>query len=254
MNKLKNIFVILLIGVLGLISSCDEPDPNPEHVHKFSNEWEYHDFSHYYRCECGTITSDEPHSFGEWVVVDEPTESAVGSKKHICDVCGYEGHEEIPTLQHTHEFYEEITEPTCTEEGCINYVCACGYFSDSQSIPATGHKEEVIEGYESTCSSFGLANGVKCSECDESLVDQVLIQSLPHDFIDGVCSICNVSEYCEGLEYKVLEDGTLGVSGIGTCTDENIIIPSFHLGYPVTTICTNAFYEIKNLLKGATND
>ena len=40
----------------------------------------------------------------------------------------------------------------------------------------------------------------------------------------------------KGLEYKFLSDGTYAVSGIGTCTDFDIIIPSTYQGIPVTQI------------------
>ena len=45
----------------------------------------------------------------------------------------------------------------------------------------------------------------------------------------------------EGLEYSLMYDGTYGVSGIGTCTDTNIIIPSDIYGSAVTQIKTGAF-------------
>ena len=33
-------------------------------------------------------------------------------------------------------------------------------------VSAKGHTEEEIPGYEATCETTGLTNGVKCSECE----------------------------------------------------------------------------------------
>ncbi len=63
------------------------------------------------------------------------------------------------------------------------------------------------------------------------------------------CSVCTVQEskaierisYSEGLEYTLKEDGTYAVSGIGTCTDTDIVIPSMYNGEAVTAIGRYAF-------------
>ena len=44
-----------------------------------------------------------------------------------------------------------------------------------------------------------------------------------------------------GLEYTLLDDGTYEVSGIGSASDQNIVIPATHNEIPVTSISDNAF-------------
>lgn len=52
----------------------------------------------------------------------------------------------------------------------------------------------------------------------------------------------------EGLAFSLMSDGnSYGVSGIGTCTDTDIIIPSTYEGKPVTSINLNAFKKCSNL-------
>lgn len=52
----------------------------------------------------------------------------------------------------------------------------------------------------------------------------------------------------EGLAFSLMSDGnSYGVSGIGTCADTDIIIPSTYEGKPVTSINLNAFKECSNL-------
>ena len=57
-----------------------------------------------------------------------------------------------------------------------------------------------------------------------------------------------VKNYSEGLEYTLINNGTeYSVSGIGTCTDKDIVIPATHEGKPVTDIAMDAFYECEDI-------
>ena len=58
-------------------------------------------------------------------------------------------------------------------------------------------------------------------------------------FVVVLCS-CAPS-YSENLEYTLLDNNTYEVSGIGTCTDTDIVIPLTHNGLLVTSIGDNAF-------------
>ena len=51
----------------------------------------------------------------------------------------------------------------------------------------------------------------------------------------------NKVEYSEGLAYTLLEDDTYAVTGMGTCTDIEIVIPEIYNGKSVTEIAENAF-------------
>lgn len=52
----------------------------------------------------------------------------------------------------------------------------------------------------------------------------------------------------QGLKYTVLTATTCEITGIGTCTDEDIIIPRYIDGYKVISIGTNAFYNCFSLI------
>ena len=56
-----------------------------------------------------------------------------------------------------------------------------------------------------------------------------------------------VTIYGEGLVYTQNADGTYTVSGIGTCTDADLIIPSTYNGGTVTAIGERAFYNCMGL-------
>ncbi len=62
-------------------------------------------------------------------------------------------------------------------------------------------------------------------------------------YVDGKIDIWDENDlYSQGLEYTLLDDDTYAVSGIGTCTDENLIIPAIYEGKAVTKIADYAFY------------
>ena len=65
-----------------------------------------------------------------------------------------------------------------------------------------------------------------------------------HDFEGGECTVCHRAESTFGLEYELSADETYySVTGIGSATDSEIVIPSVHLGLPVKSIAEYAFSE-----------
>ncbi len=71
----------------------------------------------------------------------------------------------------------------------------------------------------------------------------VIWQIHVHNYINDVCLECGKIKASEGLAYSINQDGiTCTITGIGTCTDHEIIVPSVIDGYTVTAIGDNAFY------------
>ncbi|MCM1439409.1 MAG: M23 family metallopeptidase [Roseburia sp.] len=80
--------------------------------------------------------------------------------------------------EHMHSFGEGeiVKEATCTEDGSLKKVCACGY-TYNIVIPAA-HGESKYE------KVSGSKHEVKCSVCNETLKTE------SHKFKDNVCSLC----------------------------------------------------------------
>ena len=69
-----------------------------------------------------------------------------------------------------------------------------------------------------------------------------------HTWYEGVCTICNEKKSSEGLSYMISDDHTYcTVTGIGSCEDTNIVIPSKYYNYPVTSIGDRSFWGCSNL-------
>ncbi|MBQ6876874.1 MAG: DUF4886 domain-containing protein [Oscillospiraceae bacterium] len=92
------------------------------------------------------------------------------------------------TVECEHSYSEEITPPTCTEQGYTTYTCKfCGESYTDMYIPATGHTEVIGRKILPTSSRTGLTEGKHCSVCGETLVAQEVIPAKGYDwmFEDG---------------------------------------------------------------------
>ena len=188
------------------------------------------------------------HNFGEWETETEATCTEDGVKRRVCATCGLT--EKLP-IPKGHSFGEWTieTSATCTEEGQEKRTCeVCGE-EEFRSIDALGHDyDEGQVTTEATCTE----DGGKTFTCQRDGCGDTYTEVIPakgHTFIDGVCEICGTKlNYTEGLSYELNEEGTgYTVTGIGTATDTDIVIPSEHNGLPVTSIGDYAFDSCKSL-------
>ena len=93
---------------------------------------------------------------------------------------------------------------------------------------------------DTTCLKQGHVE-YSCTWCGETKTEQG--ESAPgHSFTDGICTVCGSLEGSKGLLFAE-NDGAYTVFSIGTCVDENIVIPDFYEGLPVTAIGAEAFAD-----------
>ncbi len=217
----------------------------------------------------------------------EPTCKQKGSYDLVvnCSSCGElisKNKVEIPMISHTagDSVEENFVSPTCTEKGSYDLVvhCVdCGVVMSKKTIEvrATGHTSgsPKTENFvpTATCDKpASLDVVVNCTVCGEEISRETMIISpaLGHNYEDTVvpptettegytlhkCSTCG-DEYIDsyvpvasqGLSYTLLSDDTYEVSGIGTCTDTDIVIPATYNGKAVTSIGYGAFAYCSNL-------
>ena len=117
---------------------------------------------------------------------------------------------------HVHSFDKQVVseeylakEATCTEKAKYYYSCECG------------------------------AKGTKTFEYGSAT---------NHNFVSEVCTHCGrEQESSKGLEFALLNDDTYEVSGLGGCSDTEIVIPRKYNDKPVTSIGVSAFENCNDL-------
>ena len=101
-----------------------------------------------------------------------------------------------------------------------------------------------------------MTEGSHCSVCNKVLVAQTETPKTDdHSYINGYCS-CGLTviseglilQASEGLVFEAVANG-YALSGIGTCTDEFLIIPPMHNGKPVVEIAAYALNDIRTFKK-----
>ena len=103
--------------------------------------------------------------------------------------------------------YHEAAAAACTEAGNIEYwTCSvCGkYFADEACtneitekdtvVKAFGHKIEIQNNREATCTKEGYTGDHVCTVCGEVLQAGIAIPKLDHSFKDGRCTICGLTD------------------------------------------------------------
>ena len=129
-----------------------------------------------------------------------------------------------------------------------------------------------IEETAATCQKTGLTSGLKCNLCGTFVTPQTIspvincieskwiVTKMPTHQEEGSrhteCTMCKkifkqetlpVGSY--GLSYKQNNDGTYTVTGVGTCTATDILIPMTHNEKAVTSIGYEAFSDCSEITK-----
>ena len=127
-----------------------------------------------------------------------------------------------------------VTNPaTCTEGGLKTYTAKVTFngetFTDTrtETLPATGHSFSDEWSGDETYHWHACTNE-NCTEIQDKA---------EHTFENGYCTVCHAQKVSTGLQYTLSYDKTFYyVTGIGTCTDTEIVIPSEYQGIPVQAI------------------
>lgn len=173
------------------------------------------------------------------------------------------------TTEHVHAYSEVVTPPTCTEGGYTTYTCSCGdTYVDNQTDPLGHDWGEWQTTVAATCTAVGTETR-SCSRGDATETREIPLAAHKYTatvvtpgkttqgYTKHVCSVCGDSyndNYTNptgsvGLDFTTNPDDTITITGIGTCTDEEIIIYSTYYvdgqgnSKIVSGIAANAFRD-----------
>ena len=211
---------------------------------------------YYYSCSCGAIGEATfehgnalDHSFINYISDGNATCTNDGTKTAKCDRC-----EVFDTITDegskiAHTFNQQVvegkylaTKATCTESAKYYYSCSCGAIGEA----TFEHGNALGHSYSTKWSSNETYHwhAATCEHNDE------VSDKAEHEFEGDVCKTCGCPKpilASEGLEFIINDDGAYSVSGIGTCKDTDIVIPSKYNDLPVKRIGEAAFRDCTNL-------
>ena len=96
----------------------------PVHTHDVHDEaWKYDKTQHWQECSCGEKLNVANHTYGDWKVTKEATETEAGSRERDCTVCEYVQVEIIPEIGHEHGIHDETWKYDKTQHW---QECSCG--------------------------------------------------------------------------------------------------------------------------------
>ncbi len=96
----------------------------PVHTHDVHDEaWKYDETQHWQECSCGEKLNVANHTYGDWKVTKEATETEAGSRERGCAVCEYVQVEIIPEIGHEHGIHDEAWKYDETDHW---QECSCG--------------------------------------------------------------------------------------------------------------------------------
>ena len=91
-----------------------------------------------------------------------------------------------------HSYEVTVTEPTCTEDGIIDFVCSlCGDSYSEPGVAAEGHDYQETERIEAACTEDGSVT-YECTVCGDAVED--VLPAVGHSYAEGYCALCGAED------------------------------------------------------------
>ena len=209
------------------------------------------------------------HEYKNYEIVTEATCTKDAIESATCVRCPMVDTRVVSNTAKGHAFgdYVANTEATCTRNATEIATCTTCGDTDVKSIAGTafGHSfGAYVSGKEATCEE----NATKvrtCKTCGAEQHQEIEGTALGHNESDWIidleptettkgerhkqCTVCGVvlmketipATTSQGLSYELESNQYYVVTGIGTCTDTDIVIPTSYKGLPVKKIERYAF-------------
>ncbi len=189
--------------------------------------------------KCGNESKETIYATGHDMVYEDempatctqPGYSSGGSCKN-CDHKVEAG--QIPVLGHDYDDGVVTQEPTEETSGVMTFTCVrCGTQQTNEIPPLNSgvcrHGETMsLKGYEATCTSYGLTDGIQCASCWEILIAQQSIPPYGHNYNDGVMMPEPTETDWGAMEYTCYKCGdryyvNIPPLGEGGCSHYNVL-------------------------------
>ena len=223
------------------VDGCNEPDINVG-SHTFGSDG---------KCVCGAEKpAEHKHAYTEEVIESKYLKTAATCKAkavyyYSCK-CGEKGTETFEygdKLPHTFdkqvvsELYIKSS-ATCAKKAEYYYSCECGEKGTESFVDENGEFSTEVHPYEDIWYNDEQFHYHK-SSCSHAVVKDKTAHSFGEN---DTCTVCGCRKTSTGLSFTYNSDynGYI-LTGIGTCKDLDIIVPSAYNEKPVVRISSNAF-------------
>ncbi len=208
-----------------------------------------------YECDaCGGELCTEHEEETLPAVAPTCTQAGLAEGKK-CSICGeiLVAQETVKANGHTsaEAVAESFVDSTCSAEGSYNSVvycsvCSVELSSEAKTVAKKAHTEMAHAAKEPTCIEVGWDAYVTCASCNYTTYIEKT--ALGHIYEERICVGCGSKKPSEGLKYTLSSDKTYyAVHDIGTCKDEDLVIPAEYNDLPVMKIDFSAFSGCKSI-------
>lgn len=132
-NRIAKLILSMTVAICAIgVFGCTQPEP--PHVHTFSEAWTTDATSHWHTATCEhttEVSGKADHQFPEtWKLVTAATEEAAGLEERFCEVCNYRATQVIPQLNHNHV----IAEVWSTDSTKHWHTASCGREEHNEDV------------------------------------------------------------------------------------------------------------------------
>ena len=226
-NRIAKLILSMTVAIcaIGMIG-CAQPEP--PHVHTFSEAWTTDATSHWHAATCEhttEVSGKADHQFPEtWKQVTAATEEAAGLEERFCDICNYRATQVIPQLNHIHD----IAKVWSTDSTKHWHAASCGREEHNEDVAEhiwnhEDYQYDSESGKEIRTCTVCLYVDVKAHNHTE---DTGTVTSVPGCTIKGVktykCTVCNGVARTEEIPATGHTEDSGTVTSVPSCTTTGI--------------------------------
>ena len=184
----------------------------------------------------GNTDNENNHSHNYAEIETVPTCTSEGYTTYICSCGDSYVADKVPSTAHNYKAV--VTAPTCTTEGYTTYTCACGDSYVADKTPTIVHKYNTVV-TAPTCTTEGYTT-YTCSCGDNYVANKTA--AIAHNYQNGSCSVCG-SDDPDFSDNGTTDSGSFDYSFVPEYSGNNYVAINGNQPYFTKDEITSDFFE-----------